>query len=311
MTLPSHNADTPADPPYWVAQPSKPKLKLPPGTSDSHVHVFGPRARFPFAEGRSYTPSDATKEMLFVLHEFLGIQHCVIVQPACHGPANSVTVDAVQATGGAYRGIALVRTDVSEAELKRLAAAGLCGARFHYMKHLAKGSSIDEVITFGKRLAAIGWHLQLHMEGELIGDLAPAIARAPVPVVIDHIGRVDASRGLNQPAFTHLLRLMDNKHVWVKVSGTDRITRQNPSIVPPYADAIPFARKLVAEFGDRCVWGTDWPHPNHTHKPDDGMLVDILAEIAPSEAQRQALLVDNPQRLYKFAPARKLTGAKA
>jgi 2-pyrone-4,6-dicarboxylate lactonase len=299
MTL--HTADTPADSPYWAATPSKPTLKLPAGACDAHVHIFGPRKRFPFADGRSYTPSDATKEMLFALHDYLGIEHCVIVQPNCHGYDNSVTEDAIAATGKAYKGIALVPTTVSDAELMRLDAAGLCGARFHYMTHLGKGASINEAVAFGKRLADIGWHLQIHMDGSLIGDLAPALKRSPVPVVIDHIGRIDASLGLNHPDFTNLLRLMDNRHVWAKVSGCDRITRQGP----PYADAIPFARKLVADFGDRVVWGTDWPHPNHTHKPDDGMLVDILAEIAPSEAARQALLVDNPQRLYKFAPPRR------
>ena len=306
-----HTADTPADPPYWLASPSKPKLRLPRGSSDSHVHIFGPRKTFPFAEGRNYTPSDATKEMLFALHERLGIEHCVIVQPNCHGYDNSVTEDAIAATGQAYRGIALVHTDVSDAELKRLAGAGLCGARFHYMKHLSKGPSIDDAINFSKRLADIGWHLQIHMEESLIADLAPAIKRSAVPVAIDHIGRVDASLGLNQPGFTSLLKLMDDKKMWVKVSGCDRITRAGP----PYADAIPFARKLVADFGDRVVWGTDWPHPNHQGPiPDDGALVDILAEIAPSQAQRQALLVDNPQRLYRFAPAKRratATGAKS
>lgn len=295
-------ADTPAAKPYWIAEPSKPKLKLPKGASDSHVHVFGPRARFPFADGRNYTPSDATKEMLFALHAKLGIEHCVIVQPNCHGYDNAVTEDAIAATGQAYKGIALVHTDVSDAKLKRLNAAGLCGARFHYMKHLNKGPSIEDAINFSKRLADIGWHLQVHMEGVLIPELAPALKRSAAPVAIDHIGRVDASLGLEQPDFQALLKLMDDKKMWVKVSGVDRITKQGP----PYADAIPLAKKLVADFGDRCVWGTDWPHPNHTHVPDDGLLVDILSEIAPSPAALQALMVDNPQRLYRFAPARKL-----
>lgn len=302
-----HNADTPAAAPFWMASPSMPKLKLPPGACDAHVHVFGPRARFPFADGRNYTPSDAPKELLFALHEKLGIDHCVIVQPNCHGYDNSVTEDAIAATGQAYKGIALVKPDVSDAELRRLAAAGLCGARFHYMRHLTKGPSIDDAINLGKRLAGIGWHLQIHMEAGLIAELTPAILRSPVPVVIDHMGRVDAALGLEQPGFTALLKLMENENVWVKVSGADRATRQNTSMGPPYSDAVPFARKLVAEFGDRTVWGTDFPHPNHTHIPDDGVLVDILAEIAPGERQRQALLVDNPQRFYKFAPARKLT----
>ena len=301
-----HTADTPADPPYWMATLGKPKLKLPPGACDAHVHVFGPRARFPFAEGRSYTPSDATKEMLFALHKRLGIQHCVIVQPACHGMDNSVTADAIAATGGSYKGVALVPLTISDAELKWLDAAGLCGARFHYMTHLAKGPPIDEVVTFGRRLADIGWHLQIHAENSLIAELTPALKRAPVPVVIDHMGRIDASLGIDQPDFRALLALLNDKNVWVKVSGADRITRAGP----PYADAVPFARKLVAEFGDRCVWGTDWPHPNHDGPiPDDGILVDILGEIAPGEVARQALLVDNPRRFYHFAPARKLTGA--
>jgi 2-pyrone-4,6-dicarboxylate lactonase len=299
-----HNAGTPAEPPSWMATPGKPKLKLPPGACDAHVHVFGPRARFPFAEGRRYTPSDAPKELLFALHESLGIEHCVIVQPACHGTDNSVTVDAVAATGGSYKGVALVDIAIADAELKRLAAAGLCGARFHYMEHLAAGPRIDEAIAFGKRLADVGWHLQIHMDGGRIAELAPAIKRSSVPVMIDHMGRIDASLGREQPAFRALLALMQNRNIWIKVSGIDRATRQGP----PYNDAIPFARKLVEEFGERVVWGTDWPHPNHAPPVvDDGLLVDSLAQIAPHERARKALLVENPQRFYRFAPARKLT----
>jgi 2-pyrone-4,6-dicarboxylate lactonase len=174
------------------------------------------------------------------------------------------------------------------------------------MTHLARGPDINEVVAFARRLADIGWHLQIHTEAELIAELTPALKRSPVPVVIDHMGRVDASLGLEHPHFRALLALLDDKNVWVKVSGSDRVTRQGP----PYADAVPFAGKLVAEFGDRCVWGTDWPHPNHQGPvPDDGVLVDVLVEIAPTQAARQALLVDNPQRFYRFAPARRLTGA--
>src|SRR6187549_3770005 len=188
-----HTANTPADAPYWLATPSKPKLMLPASACDAHVHVFGPRARFPFAEGRRYTPSDAPKERLFKLHERLGIQHCVIVQPACHGEDNSVTVDAIAATGGSYKGVALVPLSVSDAELKRLDAAGLCGARFHYLSHLARGPDINDVIA----------------------GLAPALRRSPVPVVIDHMGRIDASLGLDQPAFKALRTLLNDNNVWV------------------------------------------------------------------------------------------------
>jgi 2-pyrone-4,6-dicarboxylate lactonase len=303
-----HTADTPAEPPTWMPSPRRPKLKLPSGTCDAHVHVFGPRARFPFAPGRSYTPSDAPKEKLFALHDFLGIQHCVVVHTAAHGYDLAATEDALAAKGGAYKGVALVPTAISNAELRRLTAAGFCGARFHYMQHLAAAAPINEVMVFGKRLAEFGWHLQIHMQADLIGELTPAIQSAAVPVVIDHMGRIDASLGLEQPAFRNLLRLMQDDKVWVKVSGADRATRTGP----PYADAVPFARELVAEFGARCVWGLDWPHPNHQGPiPDDGALVDLISGIAPTTAAQQALLVDNPQRLYRFAPAKRVTGGAA
>ena len=286
------------DAPTFMARPSQPKLKLPAGACDAHVHVFGPGARFPYDPGRATIPSDAPKETLFALHAFLGIERCVIVHTAAHGFDNSATADALAAKGGSYRGIALAPTTIADPELMALDAAGFRGVRFHYMQHLKAGAPINDVIAFGSRLAALGWHLQIHMQADRIAELAPAIHRSPVPVVIDHMGRIDASLGLDQPNFQALLRLLDDRKVWVKVSGCDRATRQGP----PYADALPFARKLVDTCGDRVVWGLDWPHPNHQGPiPDDGALVDLIAEMAPSEAARQALLVDNPQRLYRFS----------
>jgi len=288
-----------AAPPTHNPHPRKPALKLPRGACDAHFHIVGPGSRFPFATGRKTIPADAPKEALFALHDLLGIERGVIVHTAMHGTDQSVTLDALAARPGRYRAEALVPLDVSDAELKRLGAAGFCGARFHFMKHLDQAAPIDDVITFGKRLADIGWHLQIHMEPELIGDYAAAIRRSPARVIIDHMGRIDAALGLTQPAFQNLLRLLDDRNIWVKVSGCDRASRTGP----PYADAVPFARKLVAEFGDRAVWGTDWPHPNHQPPiPDDGDLVDLLAGIAPTPQVLQALMVDNPQRFYQFAP---------
>ena len=289
------NAERPAAPQSWMDMPSKPRLKLPPGACDAHVHVFGPRARFPF--GGRYTPSDAPKETLFARHKFLGIERCVIVHSAAHGYDLAATTDALAAKGGAYLGVALMPLTVSDADIRQRDAEGFRGVRFHYMEHLGKGAPIDEVIIFAGRLAEIGWHLQIHMAASRIGELAPALRRSPVPVVIDHMGRIDASHGLEQEPFCNLLKLMEDPKVWVKVSGCDRATRQGP----PYADAVPFARKLVTEFGDRCVWGTDFPHPNLDGPiPDDGELVDLLLQIAPKPTELRSLLVDNPQRLYRF-----------
>jgi 2-pyrone-4,6-dicarboxylate lactonase len=283
--------------PSFHASPSRPRLKLPAGTCDAHVHVFGPQKIFPFAENRPFTPADAPKEKLFALHAMLGIQHCVIVQSTCHGFDNRVVADAIAAKKGDYCGVALVPATVDDAELGRLDALGFRGVRFNFMRHLGKGAGIEEAIELSERLAKIDWHLQVHFEASLIEELAPWLARSAVPVVIDHMGRVDASLGLDQPAFRRLLDLMRDPRFRVKVSGSERISRR-PS---PWEDAIPFARKLVAEFGDRCFWGSDWPHPNLAAVPDDGVLVDLLAEIAPSEAARRALLVENPRRFYRFS----------
>ena len=280
----------------YRSSPSRPRVRLPAGACDAHCHIFGPEAIFPFADNRPFTPADAPKERLFALHAMLGISRCAIVQSGCHGFDNRVVADAIAAKQGAYCGIALVPLSVTDDELKNLAARGFRGVRFNYMKHLGAKAPIAEVIALTKRLAEIGWHLQVHFDAELIDDLAPSLARSSVPVIIDHMARIDASRGRDQPAFRTLCRLMANDFVWVKVSGSDRCSRQGP----PYADAVPLARELVDAFGDRVLWGTDWPHPNHTHVPDDGLLVDLIAEIAPSEASRQALLVDNPERLYRF-----------
>jgi len=284
--------------PSYKAQPRKPKLQLPRGACDTHFHVFGPQSRFPFAPERSYTPTcDAPKETLFALHKHLGIERGVVVQSAAHGFDNSAAADLITARPQRYRGVALVRAATSTLELARLHAQGFRGARFHYMDHLGGGDPIEAVLAMAPRLADIGWHLQIHLAGARIAELAPALKRSPVPVVIDHMGRIDASRGTQSAEFQALLALMQAKRVWVKVSGAERISRESA----PWRDAVPFARKLVAEFGDRTLWGTDWPHPNLAFVPDDGDLVDLIGDYGPSEAERQRLLVDNPQRLYGFA----------
>ena len=290
-------SSTPSPPPSYHLAPRRPKLALPAGACDAHVHVFGPQSRFPFAPGRSFTPCEAPKEKLFALHELLGIERGVVVQSNAHGVDNSVTEDVLAARKGAYLGVALVSVTVSDAELRRLDAAGFRGARFHFMRHLGASTPIEEVVAFGSRLADLGWHLVLHFEGAHIHELALAMLRAPVPVVVDHMARIDASRGVDQADFRKLLELLRNDHIWVKVSGAERVSRTGP----PYADAIPFARALVESAGERVLWGTDWPHPNLSHVPDDGLLVDLLASIAPTVAERQALLVTNPERLYRFS----------
>ncbi len=271
---------------------------LPPGACNAHCHVFGPRDRFPYAADAPFVPAhDAPREALYALNDRLGLQRCVIVQSTCHGLDNSVTEDAIAGRPQDYRGIALVRPDVSDAELARLDAAGFRGVRFNYMGHLGTRAPAEDVLALAARIAPLRWHLQIHGDTRLLTEVAPALRTSPVPVVIDHIGRVDAGLGLHQPAFDALRALLESPTFWVKVSGVDRITRQGP----PYDDAAPFAARLVADYGDRVVWGNDWPHPNHAGPvPVEEELTAQILRMAPTAAAVQRLMVDNPQRLYRF-----------
>ena len=277
-------------------QPTAPKLVLPPKACDSHVHVFGPGVRFAYADGRKFTPVDAPKETLFALHRTLGVGRCVIVQSVVHGLDNRVVQDAIAAGEGRYLGVALVPVNVADAELHRLASAGFRGARFNFMQHLAGAATVDEVVALTPRLKAAGLHLQVHFESGLVHSLAGPLSRSAVPVVIDHMGRVDATLGAEHADFARLYDLLKNPLFYVKVSGIDRVDTS-----PPYSHGVALARMLVQSYPDRCVWGTDWPHPNHTHVPDDASLVDALARIALTQAALTQLLVHNPQRLYGFS----------
>jgi len=279
--------------------PSLPKLTLPAKSCDAHVHVFGPRAKFPFAPNRKSTPADAPKEKLFAMHKRLGIERCIIVQSIVHGNDNTVVEDAIDAGGGNYLGVALVDVDVSDAELKRLATKGFRALRFHFMKHIAGGYNVNDVLKLTPRMADVGLHLQVHFESELVHTVGNALLKSEVPVVVDHMGRVDATLGENHADFQALMKMLDHAHVHVKVSGIDRIDSSSHS-GSGYPMGVPLAARLVANFPAQCVWGLDWPHPNHTHIPDDGELVDALAKIAPTEQALHQLLVSNPQALYQF-----------
>ena len=274
--------------------PQAPALHLPPGACDAHVHVFGPAQRFPLSEKRNFTPANAPKETLFALHKTLGIARCVIVQSVIHGLDNSAAEDAIASGSGNYLGVALVAHDVPDAELRRLKGAGFRGIRFNFMRHLAGGVTVHQVVDISKRLAPLGMHLQVHFESSLIHELGPVLKTSAVPVVIDHMGRVDATLGADHADFRALCALMQDSRFHVKVSGADRIS------MPPYTEGAALARELVETFPDRCFWGTDWPHPNHTHIPDDAALVDLLGTIAPTPALLEKLMVSNPQRFYGF-----------
>mgnify|MGYP001258247060 CR=1 FL=1 len=277
--------------------PKKPRIALPPLACDSHFHVFGPHKKFPYAANRTFTPADAPKEDLFRLHAFLGFERGVFVHSTCHGSDHAVLVDMLAAGEGRYRGVALIQPTTPQVEVDCLDEAGVRGVRLHFFfSHLAAPMSRDDMRKVIELVAPHGWHIAMHLGGHGLLEQYDFIASIEAPVVIDHIGRIDVEEGLNGKAFSALRRLLDRGNVWVKLSGTDRISKQKYR----YADAVPFARNLAAHAPERVVWGTDWPHPNHNAVPNDGELVDLIAEIAPDARTRQLMLVDNPAKLFGF-----------
>jgi predicted TIM-barrel fold metal-dependent hydrolase len=280
--------------------PKKPRLALPPLSCDSHFHVFGPHNVFPFSPERTFTPADAPKEDLFRLHAFLGFERGVFVQSSCHGSDHAALIDLLAAGRDRYRGVALLAPRTREADVERLDEAGVRGVRLHFrFPHLSEPMSREDMRRVIELAEPYGWHIALHLSGDELLEQYEFICSIVAPVVIDHVGRSDVTQGRNGKAFSVLRRLTDRGNIWVKLSGTDRITRQ----AYPYADAVTLARDLAAHAPERVVWGTDWPHPNHKAVPNDGELVDLIAEIAPDERTRRLMLVENPARLFGFPPA--------
>lgn len=276
--------------------PSKPEFKLPKGTWDAHCHVFGPEEEFPFAPERKYTPVDAGKDKLFELHDYLGIERSVIVQATCHGADNRALIDALNAANGRYRGIATVRPDVTTEQLDELHEAGVRGVRFNFVKRLVDDTPREHFLTIVEKIKPYGWHIIVYFEAANLPELEQFLIDMPLTVVIDHLGRPDITKGVDHPDFQRFRKLVkENDHIWVKVTCPERLTVAGP----PYDDVVEFGKAIVEDIPDRVIWGTDWPHPNmKSHVPDDGKLVDHIQRVAVTKEQQQALLVNNPTRLY-------------
>jgi len=286
--------------PDWLCfhpAPSKPVFRVPAGAVDAHCHVFGPAAEFPFAPERKYTPCDASKAQLFALRARLGFARNVIVQATCHGADNRAMADACRASGGMARGVATVRRSVTDQDLEELHAAGVRGVRFNFLRRLVDFTPKDELLEIAGRVAPLGWHVVVYFEAQDLPELWDFFTALPTTVIVDHMGRPDVAQPVDGPQFQRFLRLLrEHPNVWSKVSCPERLTKSGP---PGYDDVVPFARRVVEEFPDRALWGTDWPHPNlKNHMPDDGLLVDFIPRVATTPALQRRLLVENPLRLY-------------
>jgi 2-pyrone-4,6-dicarboxylate lactonase len=285
--------------PDWLEfhpNPSKPKYIPPAGAVDSHCHVFGPGDVFPYSPERKYTPCDAPKEKLFELRDYLGLSRNVIVQATCHGDDNRALVDAMNASNGMARGVATVKESITDEGLQELHEAGVRGVRFNFVKRLVDSLPREPLKNIAERIKPLGWHIVIYFEAPELPELYDFFTSLPTTVVVDHMGRPDVTKPVDGPEFELFIKLLrENENFWSKVTCPERLTKAGP----PYDDVVAFSSRLVEEFPDRTIWGTDWPHPNmKSHMPDDGMLVDYIPRIAPDAAQQQRLLVDNPMRLY-------------
>jgi len=276
--------------------PSQPVFAAPGGAVDTHCHVFGPVDKFPYHPMRKYTPCDASKDQLFALRDHLGFARNVIVQASCHGTDNTALLDALRTAGNLARGVAVVDPQITDAELAQMHAAGVRGVRFNFVKRLVDTTPKEVFLNIATKIKKLGWHIVVYFEAPDLAGLIPFLKELDTVIVVDHMGRPDVTKGVEGEDFQNFVNLLsENSNIWTKVSCPERLTQH----APDYNDVVPYMRTLVEQFPDRVLWGTDWPHPNMTsHVPDDGKLVDVIPKIAPTAELQQALLVDNPMRLY-------------
>jgi len=270
-----------------------PVLKAPANAADCHIHIYDPR--FP---PRLAKPSNGTARDYRLLQKRLGVTRVVIVTPRCYVTDNRCTVDAIRQLGvDNARGVAVIRPTVSDAELKSLNEGGIRGIRFTVANPETAAVSIDMIEPLARRVAGLGWHVQLNMEPDQIAENAPMLQRLPTTIVFDHMGKLTFPGGMQHPAHRVIRGLVDGGRAWVKLSGAYLDTRMGPA---GYADGTALAQSYILAAPERLVWGSDWPHPSAEQTPDDAVLFDLLTEWVPEEVTRNRILVANPEALYGF-----------
>ena len=237
--------------------------------------------------------------------EVVGIERAVVVQPSVHGLDNAVTLDAIRGGGGRFLGVGRVDANTTRSEMERLREGGIRGVRFNLLERPRGNVELDEFDRVVEHIGALDWSVDLHIDPANLLAQEKRIRALPMPVVFDHIARIKPAEGIKQPAFQLLLDLLKEDRFWVKISGADKICNTRVHSYPgvPYIEVVPFARAVIAAAPERVIWGTDWPHSNNFapgYTPNDGDLLDLLLEFAPSEALRRKILVDNPAALYGF-----------
>lgn len=280
--------------------PKPPGWSLPPGSIDTHVHVFDDR--YPLSPTRGYNPPESPLDDLIHLHRTLGIDRVVFTQPSIYGIDNSAILDGMAAlnaeTPDRARGVMACDLSISDGELAELDAKGIRGVRLNTDNKGGMPITLDEIPELCRRIAPLGWHLEFLFPGADIIDLVPVFASLTVPVSIGHFAYQKATDGIDAPGFRALLSLVEAGNTWIKISGANRVSETD---LPPYDDVEPMAQALIEANPDRIMWGTDWPHPNkYEVNPNDGDLADALGQWVPDPDLRHQILVDNPASFYRF-----------
>jgi D-galactarolactone isomerase len=272
----------------------KPKLKAPPGATDTHMHIYS--SRYPTAPTATFTPPDSPVESYLAMCREVGIERSVVVQPSTYGLDNECTLEAMKAIGPNARGVAVVDTSVSDAEMKRLTDAGIRGIRFHMLPGGALPWEILEEMA--ARVKEFGWHVQCQLDGRTLPERIALLRRLPGTLVIDHVGKFLEPVPVDHPAFKLLLNLVEGGKTYVKLSAPYEVSKVGP---PNYDDVGALAKALVKAAPDRMLWASNWPHPTPKGpRPEDAVVLDYLLDWVPDEAVRKKVLVDNPARVYGY-----------
>jgi predicted TIM-barrel fold metal-dependent hydrolase len=269
---------------------------LPGGACDCHVHIFGAPGKVKLNPNRQYTPYKSTRKQLMAMHKTLGLERCVLVQPSTYGADNTFICGELEKIGSSARGVAVTDLSTSESEFERLHKAGYRGTRFNLAA--SGGTPLDQLSQIAARIKRFGWHLQFFLPAATIAEYSSALERLDVDLVFDHMGYPDPAQGVTQKGFTALLNLLETGKAWVKLAGAYRLDNG----IEPWPDARPFAHALIQSAPDRCVWGSDWPHPyTQGPIPNDGPLLDCFGNWVDNDAGLiKKILVDNPAKLYGY-----------
>ena len=286
------------DIPLPVTPTRTPRVRFPAGSTDCHAHVFGPQERFPLLPATHFVPHVTDLPQYCTMLRAIGCDRAVLVQPSVYGTDNSAIEEALAQSDIALRAVAVVAPDIADRELERLHELGFRGIRINTASW-TQGLRLSDARRLAERIRHMGWHLQFYANFREQPEVEEILASLPVPVVIDHFGRIRASEGLDAPAFQAVLRLLRRDHCFAKLIGPYFISDR----FPDYEDIAPFAHAMVEAAPDRVVWGTDWPHASAREKmQDDGDLADLLESWVPDKQTRRQVLVTNPERLYGFTP---------